>query len=337
VSWRVAFPEPGQVELEEFDPGPVGEGQVAVRSRYSLMSTGTELTVLNERYQSSSHWAKWAALPFAPGYACVGDVAEVGAGVVDLEAGDVVVARSSHASRHVVASDACTPLPSSVQPQFAPWFALAKIAFMGALAAEHALGDTVCVIGAGPIGQMAVRWANAAGVRALVAVDTVAGRLELARRGGATAVVAAPVAEAMDQVREHGGPDGVDVVIDATGNPAVFQAALGLVRPRGRVVVLGDTGAPTHQHLTSDVITKGIAIVGAHDNLSRLYPRWSCDRRINDLFFHLVTSGRFDLEGLNTHTFAPQDCAAAYRLAEERRGETGGVLFDWTALEERRP
>jgi 2-desacetyl-2-hydroxyethyl bacteriochlorophyllide A dehydrogenase len=323
--------------LEEFDPGPVGEGQVAVRSSYSLMSTGTELTVLNGRYEPSSHWAKWAALPFVPGYACVGEVAEVGAGVVGLAAGDVVVVRASHASRHVVASDACTPLPRRIQPQLAPWFALAKIAFMGALAAEHGLGDTVCVIGAGPIGQMAVRWANAAGVGALVAVDSVAGRLELGRRGGATAVVAAPVAEAMDQVRDHGGPDGFDVVIDATGNPAVLEAAFGLVRPRGRVVVLGDAGAPTRQHLTSDVITKGIVIVGAHDNLSRLHPRWSGDRRIHELFFHLVGSGRFDLEGLNTHTFTPQDCAAAYRLADERRGETVGVLFRWTALEERRP
>lgn len=162
---------------------------------------------------------------------------------------------------------------------------------MGARAAAHQLGDTVVVVGAGPIGQMAARWATAAGARAVVVVDAVASRLELARNGGgATSVIESPIGEAADQIRAAVGDDGPDVVIDSTGNAEVFASALSLVRARGRVVVLGDTGTPTSQHLTSDVITRGITVVGAHDGHSFQPLAWDFDRGIHSLFFHLVAT-----------------------------------------------
>lgn len=327
---RVIFSEPGQVELEEFEPKGMGDGMVAVRTFYTLVSTGTELTVLNRQYEPGSHWDLWATFPFRPGYAAVGEVVEVGPGVEGLAPGDRVVARAAHASLNVVPALRCAPISPGIELTLAPWFALAKIAFMGAQAAAYGLGNSVAVIGAGPIGQMSVRWANAAGARVVVVLDTVAERLALARRGGATAVIAKPASEAAEALYAAVGAEGPDVVIDSTGNSEVFAAALALVRARGRVVILGDTGTPTSQHLTADVITRGITIVGAHDGHSMSTSNWDGDRSIHSLFFHLVATGRFDLEGLNTHTFHPKDCAAAYRLANERRSETLGIVFDWT-------
>lgn len=332
VDYGVVFSEPGRVELEELEPERVGEGSIAVRTLYSLISTGTELTVLNRRFEAGSHWDRWVKYPFRPGYAAVGEVVEVGVGVEGLARGDLVASPERHASSLVAPAYLCTPLPTGIDPAVAAWFALAKIAFMGAQAAAHHLGDTVAVIGAGPIGQMAVRWANAAGVRAVVAIDSVPSRLEFARRGGATAVITKPAAEAADEVRSVVGPAGPDVVIDTTGNAEVLSAALGLVRSHGRVVVLGDTGAPTDQHLTSDLIIRGITVVGAHDIHSRSDVGWDGDRAIHSLFFHLVATDRFNLQGLNTHVFDPRDCAEAYRLANDRRGETVGIIFDWGQL-----
>jgi threonine dehydrogenase-like Zn-dependent dehydrogenase len=69
------------------------------------------------------------------------------------------------------------------------WFALAKIPFMGARAADLPIGDSVAIIGAGPVGQMALRWMHALRCNYVVAVVTIASRLEHARRGGATATV----------------------------------------------------------------------------------------------------------------------------------------------------
>jgi len=325
------FPEPGRVELREFEPEPVGAGDVAVRTHYTLLSSGTELIVLNKRYEPGTHWDRIFTFPVRPGYAAVGEVVEVGGDVEGLAVGDLVVLRGGHASLHVAPAHKCTRVPAGIEPRDAPWFALAKIALMGARAAQHALGQTVLVIGAGPIGQMAVRWAAAAGAGAVVVVDSVAPRLELARRGGATAVVASPIAEASDEVRRAVGEDGPDVVIDSTGNAQVFSSALALVRAHGRVVVLGDTGSPSSQHLTSDVIIRGLTIVGAHDSHSVPPAGWDGDRSLHSLFFHLVRTGRFSLDGLTTNTFDPHECEQAYQLADERRGDTLGILFDWTA------
>jgi threonine dehydrogenase-like Zn-dependent dehydrogenase len=155
-------------------------------------------------------------------------------------------------------------------------------------------------------------------------------RLALARRGGASAVIAKPVDAASEDVRETLGAGGPDVVIDSTGNAAVFSAALALVRTRGRVVILGDTGMPSRQHLTDDVLMRAVTVVGAHDSHGAWEPEG--DRGIHELFLHLVATGRFDLEGLNTHTVRPADCAAAYRLAADRPEETMGIVFDWADL-----
>lgn len=329
MEYRVIFPEEGQVELEEFEPDTVVEGAVAVRTLYTLMSTGTELTVLNRRYETGGHWDEWTRFPFHPGYAAVGEVIEVGSGVEDVALGDRVALRAGHASHHVVPSLHCSPVPSEIELSLTPWFALGKIAFVGARAAAYSLGDTVLIIGAGPIGQMSVRWASAAGARAVAVVDPAAARLERALRGGATAVIATPAAEAADDVYAAVGAEGPDVVIDSTGNSEVLATALALVRTQGRVVILGDTGTPTAQHLTSDVIARGITIVGAHDAHSQLGSDWDGDRSIHSLFFHLVTTGRFDLHHLNSHTFAPRESRAAYALANEQRGETLGIMFDW--------
>jgi 2-desacetyl-2-hydroxyethyl bacteriochlorophyllide A dehydrogenase len=333
----VTFREQGKVELEEFELAALSDGAVEVRTLYTLVSTGTELTVLKARFEAGSHWDQFVTFPFYPGYAAVGEIVRVGPAVEGLTTGDRVALRAGHASRHVVPALDCTPIPPGIDLRSAPWFALAKIAFMGARAAGHGLGDTVVVVGAGPIGQMSVRWANAAGVAALVVVDVVAARLALAERGGASAAIATSIVTAAEKVREALGGVGPDTIIDSTGNAEVLSAALGLVRTRGRVVVLGDTGTPTGQHLTSDVIGRGITVVGAHDTHSALTPNgerdpnWDHDRSIYSLFIKLVATGRFDLDGLTTHTFDPSECEEAYRVADERRGETLGILFDWTA------
>ena len=75
------------------------------------------------------------------------------------------------------------------------------------------------------------------------------------------------------------------------------------------------------------MITKGLTIVGAHDTHET--DQWTM-RRIHRLFITLAMSGRFNLDGLNTHEFPPGECQKAYEIATNRRGETMGIIFDWT-------
>lgn len=323
---RFVFSEKQRVTLEPFDPVAVGPGELRVRAHLSLMSTGTENIVFNRLFEPGTHWDRWIQYPFYPGYLTVGEIVEIGPEVLDHKLGDRVALRSAHASEHVVKGEKALPIPDGIELEDAVWFGLAKIAFMGARVSGYTLGDSVLIIGAGPIGQMSVRWASAAGLGQIVVVDGVAGRLEMALRGGATAIVALPVEAAREEILSAFGGKLPRVVNDATGSAEVFSSALSLAAPFGRVVVLGDTGSPSGQRLTSDVITRGLTIVGAHD--VHTDAEWN-DATITRLFFDLVRRGKFPLDGLNTHVFAPSAAQEAYETANARRGETIGILFDW--------
>ncbi len=325
---RLVFTDKQKVQLEAFDPGRPGRGAVLVATSYSLMSTGTENIVFNRLFAPGTHWDHWVKYPFYPGYTSVGTVAAVGPGVASLRRGDRVAFRVGHRSHAVVKASECYPIPGSLPFAEAVWFSLAKIAFHGARAADYRLGDSVLVIGAGPIGQMSVRWAIAAGARSVLVVDAVPDRMRLARAGGATALIVSPIEQARNAVLAANRGQRPRVVCDTTGNSQVFSAALGLAADRGIVVVLGDTGDPSAQHLTSDVIRRGLSIVGAHDLLNT--SEWN-NSTIIQLFFDLAAGGRFPLRRLNTHRFRPEKCAEAYATANRDRAKTMGILFDWTA------
>ena len=324
---RLIFPAKQQVLIESFDPGQPGAGELLLRTHLSLMSTGTENIVFNRLFDPGTHWDNWVKYPFTPGYSSVGIVEKVGEGVTGFKVGQRVAYRPGHRSHAVEKAEGCVPIPDNVPFEQAVWFALAKITFHGAHMAGYSLGDSVLVIGAGPIGQISIRWARAAGCSSIIVVDTAKHRMPLAQAGGATALITAPIAEAREAVLAAGGGKLPRVVIDSTGHSGVFATALTLAANYGKVVVMGDTGTPTQQALTSDVILRGLNIVGAHDGHS--IPGWS-GPGVMQFFLQLVASGRFPMEGLTSHVFAPENCAEAYATANRDRASTMGILFDWT-------
>ena len=324
-SLRLVFPAKQQVHTTLEDLPPLQAGEVLVRTQFSLMSTGTENIVFNRLFDPGTHWDKWVQYPFYPGYSAVG-IVEASESPA-FKPGDRVAARAKHQSRFVKPGDDCYPIPANLPFEQALWFALAKIAWHGARAADYKLGDSVLIIGAGPIGQMSIRWARAAGATSILVVDAAPERMALATAGGASTVIPLPVDQARDAILAANGNRLPRVVIDTTGNAEVFTAALGLADQYGKVVILGDTGRPASQTLSSDVITRGISIVGVHDGHNTA--EWN-GASISRVFFALASTGRFPLEGLNTHHFQPEDCAKAYETANRERTRTMGIVFDWS-------
>ncbi len=328
---RIIFPEKSRVLFESFEPRAPGDGEVLVRTQYSLMSIGTETTILHAKYDPGTHFAARFSFPqLKTGVQAIGVIEAVGAGVTEYAAGDRIFMRVAHTSHWTLAAAQCSPVPDEIDPKNACWCGLAKTAFRAAHAAPFQLGGKVLIIGAGPVGQMTVRWAKSAGVDEIAVADLAALRLRFAASGGATASFQGPLTELRDALLACSGRDGFDVVVDTTGNPSVFSQALGVVGTFGKLVLLGDTGYPTKQCLTSDMMTKGLAVVATHDHHDR--GGWT-QRRIDALFFKLVQDGAFRLDGLITHEFSPAACEEAYALASDRREEAIGVLFDWTHLE----
>jgi alcohol dehydrogenase len=105
-------------------------------------------------------------------------------------------------------------------------------------------GDTVAVVGAGPVGLAAMMTAGLYGAARVIALDIDANRLEQAREFGATDVVNSGDDDWAEQVRSMTDGLGVDVAIEAVGVPETFEACTRMVRPGGSVANAGVHGKP---------------------------------------------------------------------------------------------
>jgi threonine dehydrogenase-like Zn-dependent dehydrogenase len=129
------------------------------------------------------------------------------------------------------------PLPGACPPDAAIFVgdALAT-GFAAAERGQVAPGDTVVVIGGGAVGQMASLACQAVGAAAIVLVDLVAARRELAAAQGALAAAPEGARQLVDRLTDG---RGADVAVDAVGGARALGAACDLVRPRGTVVSVG--------------------------------------------------------------------------------------------------
>jgi len=324
---RIIFPEKGQVALQDYELPDPGPDEVKARTLYSLMSIGTENIILNQKYDPGTHFAKIFSFPqLKTGVQAVAEVEKTGSDVSDFKAGDQIYMRMAHGSHQVIAARDCSHIPKGIDLKQACWAGLAKTAYRAAWAGRFEPGKHILVIGAGPVGQMATRWASNSGADSINVVDLSPIRLEHAKRGGATQLFNADIADCLDDIQAINAGAGPSIVVDITGNASVFQHALAAAAQFGKVILLGDTGYPSEQCLSSDVMTKGLTIQATHDSHDR--DGWT-QRRIDALFFDHVLSGAFDLGGLITHEFLPRDCVQAYALANQQREQVMGILFDW--------
>ena len=328
---RIIFPEKGQVALQRFElpaPGPL---DVSVRTLYSLMSIGTETIILHQRYDPDTHFAKMFSFPqLQTGVQAVGEIEAVGNQVAGLKVGDRVFMRMAHGSHQVQPAGACSRVPEGIDLKAACWCGLAKTAYRAAAAAPFTKDAHVLIIGAGPVGQMAIRWASTVGVRTIASVDLSDIRLKHAEMGGANLLLPGGIAEQIDRVKEINAGKGPSVIVDATGNADVFKHALAAASMFSKVLLLGDTGYPGRQRLTSDVMSKGLSVQAVHDSHDF---HGGTQQEIDARFFASVQAGQFDLSGLITHEYSPVDCAYAYQLADQQREDVMGLLYDWNQVD----
>jgi len=320
-SLNVYFTGVNQVEVRTEAVREPGPSEVVIRTAKTLISTGTECICLGHLFESGSHWDKWIKYPFSPGYSLAGTVHGVGSEVEGFNPGDRVAARANHRQYAVTNVTRIVRIPNSVTDEDATWFGLANIVQNGVRRAEHVMGESVVVIGLGILGQLAV--------------DPAEKRLEMARNHGATHTIAVGAGDAIEEALRLTGGAGADVVYDVTGHSAVFVAALKMAKRFGRVIILGDTGSPSEQRLTSDVITRGLRIIGAHDNNPPLestdHAYWS-HAKMAELLFTYLARGDIRVSDLVTHRYSPVDAPESYRMLREERESAMGVVFEWDRL-----
>lgn len=332
----VVFPRPGVVEIRESDVAPPAPGQVTCRARTSLVSTGTETFCMAGEFDAGTFWEEWVQFPFAPGYSMTAEVIAVGSDVTDLICGDRVALPTPHAQYVTVDRGLATRVPDGVGDDEACWASLAVTTQLGVRRAQLELGETVGVIGLGLLGQLVVRYLRLAGARRIIAIDPDPGRLDLALAGGATTAITSPAGDAEGAIRAATGGELLGAVFDITGHPAAFAAASTLLRPLGRLILLGDSPQPSAQRLGPRIVANSISIIGVHASTAPEQPtlldRWT-RTEMTALFFDYVRDGRMNLAPLITHRLPPTEAPGLYAALRADRSAYMGVLFDWSMLD----
>jgi 2-desacetyl-2-hydroxyethyl bacteriochlorophyllide A dehydrogenase len=329
---RVVFPASRQVELRQVTLDPPAPGQALVRTLCTLISTGTELTALTGDFPPDSAWSRYVQYPWTAGYSHVGEVEAVGEGVETVAVGDLLASHAPHGDRAVVNVSRAEQVPAGLPPEAAAFLPLAQITLNGIRQGEVALGESVVILGAGLIGQLTARFCRLAGAQPVLLVDQSQERLNQAAGVGCLLLNAADNPSLEEAVLDQTRSRKADVVIEASGNPALIPVALRLARRKGRVVILGSPRGPVSLDLHDEVHTIGLRIIGAHNSTHPPAETpdspWTLHRHA-ELFFDLLAAGRLDVGSLITHRYAGQEAPNAFAMLLEDRTRAMGVILDW--------
>jgi len=167
-------------------------------------------------------------------------------------------------------------------------------------------GEVAAVLGLGPVGLCAVQAARAAGAAHVLAVDSVPARLEMARSFGAHPVHLSD-GDPRAAARELTEGRGVDVCIDAVGDPRALELALRLTRKRGTVQAVGVYAERCEVHMGLLWI-KALRLCSGHANVLGHV----------DSVLALMSAGVLDPSPLVTHHMALQEAPEAYALYDRR-------------------
>ena len=162
-------------------------------------------------------------------------------------------------------------------------------------------GDTVAIVGAGPVGLGAVMTANLCGAGRVITVDLDENRMDKALELGATDKVNAGDPDAVARIKAL-SPDGlgVDVAIEAVGYPETLRTAAALVRPGGTVANIGVHGAPVELPM-QDLWIRNITLT------TGLVDTYSTPRLLD-----MLVAGQLDLGHMVTHRFGLNEFMQAY-------------------------
>ena len=165
-------------------------------------------------------------------------------------------------------------------------------------------GDSVAVIGPGPIGLLCAVMAklSAAGHLMVIGIPVDAQRLKVAKQLGADTTLSADSEDTLEWVKNFGDGYGIDLVIDATGASVSLKLALDLVRPAGQITKVGWGPQPFNYSL-DPLVQKGVTLRGS---FSHNWPIW-------ENVIALLAGGSIDLEPILNRVAALEDWEEVFR------------------------
>ena len=339
----VLIERPNEVALVELETPTPGPGEVLVRSHVAGVCR-TDLEMLHGGLTDP----RWVSFPLVPGHEWSGTVTELGEGVTDIEVGERVVCEGMipcnrcrrckegntqlcanydqigftrqggygefvRVPRHVVHR-----LPDRVSFAAGTLVEPAACVLRGLERGRPRPGDTIGVIGVGTLGSLALTLARLYSPGAVVAYGVREEELVFARGLGADATAHVAEQDPVAATHELLG-SGLDLVIETAGAAAAVDLATRLVRPGGRVVLLGIAGAGKILEIPADrIMFADMDVVG-----SCSYPTsaWSSVVR-------LLEHELLDLDQIVTHRFPAARFEEAFALMDDREGLVAKVVLE---------
>jgi 2-desacetyl-2-hydroxyethyl bacteriochlorophyllide A dehydrogenase len=342
----VQITAPHHVEVIDQPTPQLRAGEVRVRTTYSGISAGTELTA----YRGSNPYLNrsWdpdlrvftedvdgLSYPVAGlGYSEVGQVVEVAPDVADdpglPPVGAHVWGIWGHRGEAVLPAGklrGCT-VPDGLDPLAATFARVGAVALNAVLTADIHLGETVAVFGQGVLGLLATRLVRLSG-GTVVAVDAVPGRLEKALEYGADTVLDARDGSAGLHIRKLTGGRGADVAIEISGSYPALHEAIRSVAVGGRVVASGFyQGDGTGLRLGDEFHHNRVALICSQIGgvPAAVAGRWD-QTRLNQTFLRLALDRRIDPAGLVSHIIPVHEAASAFRMLDRSPQEALQVVL----------
>lgn len=231
----VYWPSAGVAEYHESETREPKDDEVLIANHYSLISQSSEHSwFINDK----AHVVLGTTFPFIPGYSASGYVESVGKNVTKFKVGDKVIGApvfGAHSNFAYVDEINTYAVPENVKLDDAVFYNLGMTALFTLDKAALRLGQSIAIIGAGVVGQIAIQGAKADGLHPIIAFDIQEQRRQAAKKGGADYVLDPNDSDGIESlIQQLGG--GVDGALDVSGSNAGMNLAIHLARPLGKVV-----------------------------------------------------------------------------------------------------
>ncbi|TVM03815.1 MAG: L-threonine 3-dehydrogenase [Candidatus Brocadia sp. WS118] len=328
------------MEVVEVPTPKIGPRDVLIKVRAASIC-GTDVHIYD--------WTRWAQHRFTPpriiGHEFVGTVAKIGEEVTQVKAGDRVSAESHLTCGHCYQckngySEVCrnfkllgvdhdgTFSEYLVLPEHVLWKNEEKIPdewatiqepfgnAVDTVLAEDISVKTVLILGAGPIGLFATGIAKACGASLIIVSDPNNYRLAISKKMGAHIAINPRRQDVVPLIMEATQNNGVDVVLEFSGNNQALNQGLKAITPGGRISILGIYERRVNIDLNKDVIFKKVRIYGITGR--KVFSTWHKTSRF-------LSSGLVDPSPIITHQFPLKDYEKGMKLMKE--GKCGKVIL----------
>lgn len=311
-------------------------GDVLVKVRATAVC-GTDLHI--------AQWTPWAQhagirLPLIMGHEFSGEVVALGRDAAGVQPGDYVAGETHvpcgqcyqcrNGLQHIcgdlrlfgIHRDGCFAeyatipaicahrIPTTIPPNVAAMLEPLGTSVRAVLEV-HPAGETVVVLGCGPIGLFAVAAAKAVGAARVIATDVREERLRLALALGADLALDARRVKVADAVLEETGGVGADAIVEASGSVPAIEGAWRFLRKGGTVALIGLPSDSVRLNLGPDVIFKEARIIGIHGR--EMFATWS---KVE----HMLERGLLRVDPVITHELPLERFAESFDLLEAGKG-----------------